>query len=287
MKLVFFVLATIVILVFGSFGITSYIEKEKRATRLSWLIAVIGGGVLMLIPQFGDETMGIALLLLGIILLVLSVLTLLPVGRNWAGNDVPSKRFDEHDIMFARARLLPGSLNYEAYYQMRPENKKVDDLTRSKPGLLSPNSKLANEYLFASPEASFTLTEVMGEMVDGKPADRKLTLPIEMMTAYVKGLAKFYGSLNVGITFLHPYHLYSNIGRGSGVYGAEIPVEHNFAIAFTVEMAHEMVATNPNPPGAMETAKQYVEAGRIAVRWQKPFARWATRRAPISMGTTA
>jgi reductive dehalogenase len=168
--------------------------------------------------------------------------------------------------MFARARLVPGSPNYESYYQMRPENLKVDKNTRAKPGLLSPDAKLANEYLFASPEASFTLTEVMGEMVDGKPADRKLTLSIDKMTGYVKGLAYFYGALDVGITALHPYHVYSHIGRGPGKYGEEIPVEHKFAIAFTVEMAYEMVAANPKPPGAMETAKQYVEAGRVAVQ---------------------
>jgi reductive dehalogenase len=168
--------------------------------------------------------------------------------------------------MFARARLKPGSPNYQAYYEMRPENQKIDDNTRSKPGLLSPDAKLANEFLFASPEASFTLTEVMGEMVAGTPAERKITLPIDKMTGYIKGLAGFYGALDVGVTELHPYHVYSHIGRGQGIYGAEIPVDHEFAIAFTVEMDHAMVAANPQPPGAMETAKEYVEAGRVAVQ---------------------
>jgi len=168
--------------------------------------------------------------------------------------------------MFARARLVPGSTNYEAYYEMRPENQKVDHNTRAKPGLLSPESKLANKYLFAAPVASFTLTGVMGEMVEGKPADRKLDLPIEKMTGYVKGMATYFGALDVGVTGLHPYHVYSHIGRGPGVYGDEIPVDHKYAIAFTVEMAHEMVAVNPNPPGVMESAKQYVEAGVVAVQ---------------------
>jgi reductive dehalogenase len=266
MDFVFYVIAIVIFLVFGSFGITSYIEKEQRATWLSWLIAGVGGGVLLLITQLSIEIKSIIFIVLGIGLLVIVLLTLLPVGKIQVGNDIPNKRFDERDIMFARARLVPGSPNYEAYYEMRPENLKVDENTRAKPGLLSPDAKLANEFLFASPEASFMLTEVMGEMVDGKPAESKIALPVEEMTGYIKGLALFFGALDVGLTKLHPYHVYSHIGRGTGTYGEEISVEHKFAIAFTVEMTHEMVAANPKPPGAMETAKQYVEAGRVAVQ---------------------
>ncbi len=266
MDFVFYAFALIVFLIFGSFGINSYLEKEQRATLLSWLIAGVGGGILLLITQVSSEFKTIILIGLGIGALAILLLSFLPIGRIKPGNDNPNKRFDERDIMFARARLNPGSPNYESYYEMRPENLKADENTRTKPGLLSPDSKLANEYLFTSPEASFTLTEVMGEMVDGKPADRKLTLPIEKMTDYVKGLAAFFGALDVGITELQPHHVYSHIGRGPGVYGEQIPVNHKYAIAFTVEMAHEMVATNPNPPGVMETARQYVEAGKVAVQ---------------------
>ena len=266
MDIVFYALAIGIFIIFSTFGITSYIEKEQRATLISWLIAGVGGGALLLLTELNFEIKSIILIGLGIGSLVILSLAFLPIGRiNWR-NDIPGNRFDERDIMFARARLIPGSPNYEAYYKMRPENRKVDESTRAKPGLLSPDSKLANEYLFASPEASFTLTEVMGVMVDGNPADRKLILPIDEMTEYVKGLATFFGALDVGITELRPYHVYSHIGRGPGIYGEEIPVDHAYAIAFTVEMAHEMVAANPNPPGAMETAKEYVEAGIVAVQ---------------------
>jgi len=266
MDYVFYALAIGIFIVFGSFGFTSYIEKEYRATWISWLIAGVGGGITLLISLLGIETKSVILILLGIVLLVLILLVLIPIGKIKRESDIPSKRFDERDIMFARARLVPGSTNYEAYYEMRPENQKVDHNTRAKPGLLSPESRLANKYLFAAPVASFTLTGVMGEMVEGKPADRKLDLPIEKMTSYVKGMATYFGALDVGVTGLHPYHVYSHIGRGPGVYGDEIPVDHKYAIAFTVEMAHEMVAVNPNPPGVMESAKQYVEAGGVAVQ---------------------
>ncbi|HUV26735.1 MAG TPA: hypothetical protein VMW34_05150, partial [Anaerolineales bacterium] len=266
MDLVFYTFALVIFVVFCIFSVTSYLEKEKRAMWISALITVAGTGIFILMTMLSGDLKALMLLLLGIGLFVLLLLSVLPIGRIQKGNDIPGKRFDERDVMFARARLKPGSPNYQAYYEMRPENQKIDDNTRSKPGLLSPDAKLANEFLFASPEASFTLTEVMGEMVAGTPAERKITLPIDKMTGYIKGLAGFYGALDVGVTELHPYHVYSHIGRGQGIYGAEIPVEHEFAIAFTVEMDHAMVAANPQPPGAMETAKEYVEAGRVAVQ---------------------
>jgi ferredoxin len=72
--------------------------------------------------------------------------------------------------------------------------------------------------------------------------------------------------VDVGVTKLKPYHVYSHVGRGEGAYGEEIPQEHKYAIAFTVEMAHDMVGTGPYPPTSMETCKQYVESARVAIQ---------------------
>jgi ferredoxin len=273
MNFLFYFLALVLLIVFVGFSLFSYKEKENRAVRVSMIIAIGGPGLFLLMTLLDDEVKIILLSLIGFGLITLLILSLLPIGRISIGNDVPGNRYDERDIMFARARLKPGSPNYTAYYEMRPENKKSDDNTRSKPGLLSPEAKLANDLLFTSPGASFTLTEVMGEIVEGNAAWEKMTLPVEKMTTYIKGLAGYYGALDVGITELKPYHVYSHIGRGSGFYGAEIPVEHDFAVAFTVEMDHAMVGANPTPPGVMESAKQYVEAGRVAVQLAEAIRR--------------
>jgi ferredoxin len=251
---------------YGIFALYSYQEKEPRAVRVSALMAIVGAGVFSLMTLLNLETKLVLLSLLGLAVLGILILSSLPMGKVKIGNDTPSKRFDERDIMFARDRLEPGSANYQAYYDMRPENKATDDTMRDKPGLLSPNAKLANEVLFASPEASFTLTEVMGEIVEGPVPEEQVSLPIEKMTTYVKGLARYYGALEVGVTELQPYHVYSHIGRGPGTYGGSISLDHSFAIAFTVEMDHGMVGANPTPPGVMESARQYVEAGRVAVQ---------------------
>ncbi|UCD42755.1 MAG: 4Fe-4S dicluster domain-containing protein [Chloroflexota bacterium] len=273
MNIVFYILAAIIFLIFGGFAFFSYREKELQAFRISVIIAVGGGVGLVLVTLLGSQAKLVLLIAMGAGLFILLILSLLPIGRIELGNDIPSKRFDERDIMFARARLEPGGPNYQAYYEMRPEKKKMDDHTRSKPGLLSPQAKLANEVLFTSPDASFTFTEIMGQMVAGEPAEVQMILPVEKMTAYIKGLAGYYGALEVGITKLRSYHVYSHIGRGPGVYGAEIPIQHEYAIAFTVEMDHEMVGANPTPPGVMESARQYVEAGRVAVQLAEAIRR--------------
>jgi ferredoxin len=266
LNLTLYLLAAGSILGFGIFGLFSYFEKEKRAVRLSVLFSIGATSIFLLATLLSLEFKMVLLGLLALGLIGLVVLSLVPIGKVDRGNDIPTRRFDERDIMFARARLEPGSPNYEAYYTMRPENKKSDDNTRLKPGLLSPQAKLANEILFTSPEASFTLTEVMGEMVEGPITENKLTLPVEKMKSYIKGLAGYYGALEVGITKLRPQHVYSHIGRGPGTYGAEVPVDHQYAVAFTVEMDYEMVGANPKAPGSMESARQYVEAGRVAVQ---------------------
>ena len=86
------------------------------------------------------------------------------------------------------------------------------------------------------------------------------------MRTYIQDLARYYGADQVGVTVLEPYHVYSHVGRGAGIYGEPIPVENRYAVAFTVEMDFEMVGTAPYPPTSMETGKQYVEAGRVAVQ---------------------
>jgi reductive dehalogenase len=226
---------------------------------------MIGGGFFFLATRFSSPAKAIVLLAVGISLIVFLILFLLPIGKVEVGKDTPSIRFDERDIMFARKRLIPGSPEYQAYYQMRPENQQPDDQTRSKPGLLSLKAKFANPFNFASAQGSFHLTGALREAVDGPVSDTQKNLPMDEMTAYIKGLALYFGALDVGVTKLKPYHVYSHIGRGPGKWGDPISVEHDYAIAFTVEMSYEMVGANPTAIGVMESAKQYVEASRVAV----------------------
>jgi len=256
----------LILLGFGSFSVISIMEKEKRAARVAILCALLGGAVFFGISampenfQISFSVLIITIALLGIILFFL------PIGKAEPSISAPNKRFDEREIMFVRYDLEPGSPEYKEYYEMHPEHELEDNLTREKPGLSSPDAKFANPYQFAALDAGFFLTHAMRSAVDGPVADNINTLPPDEMTAYLKRLAIYFGAVDVGVTELQPYHVYSHVGRGEGVYGEEIPLEHKYAIAFTVEMAHDMVGTGPHPPTSMETCKQYVESARVAIQ---------------------
>ena len=249
---------------FGLFGFTSLREGEPRAARLAFA-ATLASLPFLLSPLLPEAVQLLLLGLAGVTVVVAVVLFLLPVGKVEPGQDEPQEQFDERDMPFARARLEPGTANYQAYYAMHPENKKVDDRTRSLPGLLSPEASAYNSLAFASTDASFGLTEVLRGVVNGSVNPEQLEVDPASMTSFVKDLTRYYGAHTVGISELQPYHIYSHIGRGSGEYGAPIELAHQFAVAYTVEMDHTMVGSAPYSPTVMESARGYVEVAKISV----------------------
>ena len=265
-QVVLVIIGVLTSLSLAAFGIVSWREGEQRAASVSMAACVILGlvflGVSLLSPSI--QTLILGFLLAALIVSI--VLFMLPIGKIEAQNDLPKQRIDERDILFARARLQPGSLEYEEYYMSRPQNEAVDKRFRSKPGLLNMEASLADAFQFASTIGSFWLTEGLRESVDGPVSDVQQQLPAEEMSQYLKNLARYYGALDVGICELQPYHYYSHIGRGSGTYGDPVSMEHRYGIAFTVEMDYDMIGPSPTAPVLMESGKQYVEAARIAVQ---------------------
>ena len=254
------------LLTFTAFARLSFQEGEPRATRLSLLGAALGSVSLILASLLPPDFRLIVLIGLASLTVIGFVLFLLPIGRVEKGYDIPQKRVDERDIMFARTRLRPGSPEHQAYYARRPENLNSDEKIRALPGLLSPNAQKANALVFAVAKASFQLTEAVHEEVDGAVAPNRAQKSPGENTSFLKELTLYLGVRSVGIAELKPYHVYSHIGRGSGNYGDPINVDHSYAIAFTVEMDHEVMGNAPNAPVVMESAKQYVEAAKIALQ---------------------
>ena len=255
-----------ILLGFGAFGVQSLREREPRAARIALALAMIGPLIValaLLAPPLGR------LLLLGILgagAAAAMVLFLWPIGRIAAGRETPTARFDERDIMFARARLKPGAPQHAAYYALRPANRAVDDEIRKLPGLLAPHAKKAHPLHFATAAACFTVPAALREWVDGQIAGAAKEFEPARITAYLKGLTRYFGARAVGVAELRPYHVYSHIGRGSGEYGAAIQLDHRYAIAFTVEMDYDMVGPAPAAVEMVETAKQYSEAAQVAVQ---------------------
>ncbi|MEN8243202.1 MAG: reductive dehalogenase domain-containing protein [Chloroflexota bacterium] len=267
------ILPQITMILFGTaalgmlyFAWISWKEQEPRALKVAAMLA-IGFGATAYITKFFTLNAHFAIF---ITILAASggclILLVLPIGKLPQEKPQPLKRFDERMLVFARARLQPGTVRYNEYYAQHPEHQTPDDTTRARPGLLKAGSRHENPYAFSSAESSFSLIDAMQSQVEGSPAPEQQPLDPLEATAMVKGLAEYYGALQVGITKLQPYHVYSHIGRGAGEYGAELPVEHKYAIAFTVEMGFEIVGSAPTAPITMESSRQYVEAAKIATQ---------------------
>ncbi len=253
-------------LIFGGFGLISIREGEHRAARVALSIALIGCISFLIVANLPPTTLLLIATVLAVIIAAGIVVFFLPIGKVDMSRGVPNARFDEREIMFARARLISGTGEYEAYYRGHPEHKIIDDRIRAKPGLLSPGSKYYDRNLFVAPLASFYFTGALRDAVSGEVAGEPISIDPGQITVYIKHLGKYFGALDVGITELRPYHVYSHIGRGSGTYGAPIPVEHDYAIAISVEMDYSMIGANPTAPGVMELARQYVEAAKVGIQ---------------------
>jgi ferredoxin len=250
----------------GAYGVASLREAERRAADLAFGLGLALSLPLLLASLLPTWIQWLILVAIAIALTAGAIAFLLPLGRVERGNDVPHQRYDERDVLFARARLESGSANYEAYYTMRPERKAGDDKTRSLPGLLSPEASEANPLLFGATDATFDLIGALHDAVDGPVAPTRTEPEARAMSAYVKGLARYWGAHSAGITELRPYHIYSHIGRGSGEYGAPIHLDHRYAIVFTVEMEHALVGTAPAAPTLLESARQYANSAQIAIQ---------------------
>ena len=247
------------------FAYVSWREQEPRATRVALAAACVVSA-----PFFGALFLpvGLRLAALGVLFLgLLAVAAMLVLqGGLPVGGGRPSRRVDERDTAFARARLEPGSHEYETYYAMHPRLKAVDDRCRALPGLYSLKAEKAEPFAFASAEASFALTEVLREHVEGPVAEVAHQETPEFMSDRVKEIAQYYGACAVGIAELRPHHLYSHIGRGTGTWGSPVELDHEWAITFAVEMDHRMVRSAPEASVIMESAREYVEAARIGLQ---------------------
>jgi ferredoxin len=248
-----------------TFGVISLGEGERRAARVSFMLAAAISVPCFAVAALPPPAPLVGAAVIATAMAVLVVLWFVPVARLPVSGGRPSRRVDERDIMFARGRLVPGSPEYELYYAMRPQNKQGDDHTRSLPGLLSSDAELAEPIAFAAADACFDLTEALRDHVDGKVAERRVDGTPEEWTEALGGLARSLGAVDVGVTELEPYHVYTHVGRGSGAYGETVDLEHRWAFAFTVEMDHRRILQAPAPAVVEESARQYVEGAKIAL----------------------
>jgi len=245
------------------------VSTREREFRAAGRIALLG--VLLSLPFFSVGLIPfpyheiVAILLLAMTALAVAIF-LIPVGQRLiTEDDTPKIRVDERDIMFARARLLPGSERFEEYYRRKPDKKALDDKFRTRPGLLNKGSSFFDPYMFSAAEASFAAVGSFQTIIDQALAPERVNTDPESITEFIKQWGRKLGAMSVGVTALRDYHLYSHLGRNEP-YGQAVEVEHKFAIALTVEMDKHMLDRAPYGPTVMESAQQYLVSGAIAVQ---------------------
>lgn len=244
-------------------GVVFYREKEKTAFFRAILLALVLSTPFAVGFIFGFKFLELFLAGASIVLVILF---LIPVSTPASITDlIPGGRYDERDIMFSRKELVPGTDKFEQYYARRPENKEKDDAFRAEAGLLSPQAKYFLPNAFGATETTFKTVELLHKYVDGSIAHKKAKMEPKDITAFLKGWARKMGVADIGVTEVKPYHFYSVKGRRDE-YNNPIEIRHKYAIAITVEMVHEMVKPAPQASIIMESARQYLESGKIAVQ---------------------
>jgi len=182
----------------------------------------------------------------------------------------PVRWADERDIMFSRALLKPGTERYETYYRERPHLREKDDLFRKEAGLLESWSTQYHALGFAAAAAAFWTVEKLRPFVEGGGGASEAAVAAAVpgpdeVTRFLKAWALKLGAHSVGVTPLRDYHLYTHVGRGPD-YGKPVALDHTHALALTVEMDREMVDRAPASPTVMESARQYLSSGVLAVQ---------------------
>jgi hypothetical protein len=172
-------------------AVISWHEGERRAARRLLLISV-----LLPLPYLAAGIVPGYEIAAAALLLAPAAVLLLPVRRAPAlGDDTPTRRIDERDIMFSRHRLQPGTERFEDYYRQNPDKKALDERFRAKPGLLNQGANLYNSILFSAAGASFTAVSAFHALLDHAPAPEAVPLDPAQMAHFLHWWGKKLGGL--------------------------------------------------------------------------------------------
>lgn len=180
------------------------------------------------------------------------------------------ERYDERNNVQARHELVPGSPEWEEYYQAHPELKDIDRAQHDLPGALGVGAP-------ADIKAFVSMISLLGQlghenMVDGPVDPNRLVMTPESATEKIKGYGKFLGAAMVRIGPLNQSYVYSHKGRtyhrpgdGEPKVGTPINLPHQNAIVFVEGLNHEILKGAPKKPIILEVFRAYSKLGHMAV----------------------
>jgi reductive dehalogenase len=190
------------------------------------------------------------------------------------------KRTDERDIVFARNRSLrPDSEQYKSYYAMRPEYEHYDTARRERGGPLGqlglidrPKEKANVAATIASLAIplSFSTPDKYSPSAHPQSKMQQVKISPQEASQRIKGYTLNLGANLVGVTEINPLWVYSNRGEifheNWEDWGAEIDINHKYAIVFATEMAAELVGTAPHSPTTIASMGNYAKGTFIAAQ---------------------
>jgi ferredoxin len=246
--------------------VSSLLEKEKRAALISFLVVVVNTGLWMVLNLFMHLklvlTLNLVLLVLAAFFVVVSFIKFFPAASQ---RDLSAVQpFDERDHMFSRDNLKSHPHLAEKYYAAHPEKKEIDEKIQNKPGMEEPGRVFYDSQYTPIFDAVFYHLKQTRSAAWGEPLTDKKEISKEKLAQVIREIAFYYGAVDVGITSLNPYHLYSHAGRHVENWGEKIQNNHCTAIVIIVAMDVAMIKSAPALPVALESSRQYVEAAKIA-----------------------
>ncbi len=244
------------------FFFSSLNEDENRAAIFSFIVAVVYCSFFIGLYLLQSTTF---YWFLNSLILAVLVLLLIPFKKNNLHQSRCNSRYDERDIMFARARYEPNSLAYEDYYTRRPEKKQIDDALRAMPNLLEKGGRFYEPVKAKIAETYFDLIEELVPLVDGDPTETKVHIEPDKISSQLKQIAKELGAVDAGIAELLPHHIYSFTGRGPDGYGKQINLAHPYIFVFAVEMDYKTMSKAPKVDVVLESSKKYLECAKTSI----------------------
>lgn len=258
-----FTLFTVLILVFLFASIR---EKEHRAALLA-LVSLVGNACVWGLFIFFNHintvyTINITAVFLIALFTVVSAIKFFPPIEE---RDLSAaQKYDERDIMFARNMLQDHPDLAEKYYTLHQENREKDEKIHNKPELGEPGHLFYDPYRSPIFEAAFKYLYRTRSVSLGEVSQEKKKPDPEELTRVIKEIARSYGAIDVGITPIKPYHIYSHTGRHAKNWGREINSTHSYAVVIVVAMRVDMLKSAPGLSTLLESSGQYVESAKIA-----------------------
>ena len=184
------------------------------------------------------------------------------------------RAFDERDTIFSRVALCEGTPRYKEYYARRPELEDVDRQIREMPrkGMfrqMRPGSdssstgdrELAVQLIVKSSMELLDTLQEKGEKAQVSP--RRIKIPLEEVTPFVKEVARHCGADLVGTIEMADHHFYTHHGERSPDHGLPVDRSLRYAIILAVETDRDMINRAPHVEEMLATIRGYRDVAYV------------------------